>query len=86
MAGNNDDDRGLGERISDSVTDTIADKTGKKQVGFDPAVCDGCPYRGDAPLYPCSLCGCPTISGAPLDKLGMVPDGCPRTDEHERRG
>lgn len=70
----------------DSATDGVADKTGKKQVGFEPSVCQGCPHRGTAPLYRCGLCGCPTISGAPLDQMGMVPEGCPREVEHERNG
>lgn len=76
----------IGDRIRDSITNRLADSTGKVQVGFHPGVCTGCPHRGGPPLEPCGLCGCPTIPGAPLDRLGMVPEGCPRIEEHANKG
>lgn len=39
-----------------------------------------------AALKPCDLCGCPTEEGFPMDRTGRPPDGCPRTEEHHRRG
>lgn len=69
----------------DSAADSVADRTEKHRVGFEPSVCQGCPKRGDGPLRACQLCGCPTIRNGTLDMTGMVPDGCPRIREHERR-
>lgn len=72
------------DRIKDNVTDSLAQKTDKVQVGFEPAVCEGCVHRGGPPLRRCELCGCPTLDGFPLDTTGMVPKGCPRIPAHER--
>lgn len=70
----------------DTAEDELADATGKKQVGFNPDVCRGCPHRGGGALRRCGLCGCPTLNNYPLDKLGMVPEGCPRMEEHANDG
>lgn len=75
---------GAFDSLRDSIEEAVADKTGKVQRGFDPEVCKGCPHRGDAPLYRCGLCGCPTLEGFPLDRTEMTPVGCPRIPEHER--
>lgn len=74
------------DEIRDAIADQVADRTGKVQVGFESSVCEGCPHRGEPPLMRCGLCGCPTIEGFPLDRTGMVPEGCPRIPEHERYG
>lgn len=70
------------DRIRDRVAEGVADRTGKVRGGFDPRVCEGCPYRGDGALKPCQLCGCPTIRNGTLDLSGMTPEGCPRIPEH----
>lgn len=78
----------LRDKIRDAIDradQEIADRTGKKQTGFDPDVCAGCPHRGGAPLYQCGLCGCPTLANFPLHQRGMVPEGCPRQVEHAER-
>lgn len=74
------------DEIKDAIGNAVADRTDKRRVGFDPAVCEGCPHRGDGRLRRCGLCGCPTLENFPLDKSGMVPEGCPRMAEHESRG
>lgn len=76
---------GLFDDLGDTVRDKLADNTGKKAVGFESSVCEGCPHRGTGPIKPCGLCGCPTIQNGTLDISGMVPEGCPRMAEHERQ-
>lgn len=81
-------DDSIRDRIRDTIDgakDQLADRTGKNQTGMVPEVCQGCPYRGDAPMYRCDLCGCPTLEGFPLQQLGMTPEGCPREREHANR-
>lgn len=83
--------------IIDDIIDKFDDKTSgadKVKGGFDADVCAGnvpeynteCPYRGDAPLKPCDLCGCPTIRNGGLDLTNRTPEGCPREREHKDRG
>lgn len=57
-----------------------------KGFGFDPDACNGCQFRQtEAKGSPCGLCGCPTVSGFPMDMLGMPPADCPRLDQHEEK-
>lgn len=79
---------GLRDEIRDkigSAADSAASATGKRRVGFEPSVCEGCPHRGNSPVKACGLCGCPTIRNGTLHLSGMVPEGCPRIEEHERK-
>lgn len=78
------------------LRDRLGNVTNHAAVGFDPDVCEGCPQRGEGECAvcgqvnceheACGLCGCPTVSGYPMDLLGMPPDDCLRLEEHERRG
>lgn len=67
-------------------TDRIEDLTGHPKTGFDPDVCEGCPYRGTGVLKRCQLCGCPTINNSPMDLTGRPPEDCIRLDEHRKHG
>lgn len=72
--------------VKDRVSEAVSDVTGHPKVGFDPEVCLGCPQRGDGPLKPCNLCGCPTIEGMIMDRTGRPPGDCVRLEEHRQRG
>lgn len=63
--------------------DLIERLTDHPKVGFDPDVCEGCPERGGGVLKRCGLCGCPTISGMPMDRFGRPPKDCIRIEQHE---
>lgn len=70
------------ETYTDSV-DLSAEKM-PRGYGFDPNVCKGCPHRQtETKGQPCGICGCPTLSGFPMDMLGMPPEGCIRLEQHE---
>lgn len=81
---------GLGDRIRDAATGF----RDHEYTGFDPDVCVGCPLRGDGVCgfcgqedcnhEPCGLCGCPTVSGFPMDQLGAPPEDCRRLEQHRR--
>lgn len=70
----------------DKITDAFDEKTEKVPGGFDPAVCEGCPHRGDGPLARCDLCGCPTVKNGTLDLSQRTPEGCPREAAHKQGG
>lgn len=79
------------DEIRDAIGDAIGadfDEGHAWGNGFDREVCRGCEdegkvLRGAAPG--CQMCGCPFAS---LSRVGggSPPEGCPRIEEHRRRG
>lgn len=71
----------LGSSIDDIDFDEPHTERG---FGFDPSVCDGCEHHDtERTINTCTLCGCPTPNGSPMQLLGMPPERCPRLPEHE---
>jgi len=67
------------------TVDPTAEKM-PRGYGFDSSVCNGCPNkRTETAGDPCSLCGCPTVPGLLMDRLGQPPRDCPRVERHKEK-